>query len=141
MQKKKRRENTTYLKELTQKGVFSALIKDSDYERYIRSDKWRNIAKERAKIDGFKCVCCDCIGTNNNPLECHHISYRHLFCEDQEDYIYTDLVTLCRNCHTSLHRILNRTTSINGRQGWKNDCNIPKIHTFNLNGNTEVLKL
>lgn len=62
------------------------------YERYIKSGKWKRI-KERVKArDGQRCKFCN--STEN--LEVHHLTYEHLYKE--EDYLY-DLVTLCKKCH------------------------------------------
>lgn len=106
------------------------------YSEYLKSDKWKAISYKRMKIDNFECQCCGSRGTETNPLEVHHLSYKHLY--NEENRIYEDLVTLCHNCHKGLHHTMERVTAPDGRKGWKDSPRIPKIHVFNINGmNTE----
>ena len=62
------------------------------YERYIKSSKWRNIRQRVMARDGQRCKMCN--STEN--LQVHHLTYEHLYKE--ENYLY-DLVTLCKKCH------------------------------------------
>lgn len=92
----------------------------SRYEQYLLSQEWKEIQQKRFKIDNFKCCMCGSNGTQNNPLQCHHITYRNLYKEN----VYKDLLTLCRNCHKSVHFMMNRITSPEGRKGWKDELRI-----------------
>lgn len=87
----------------------------SSYEQYLQSDEWKTKARKRAEIDGYKCCMCNSSGTMNNPLECHHITYRNIYREN----VYKDVLTLCRNCHRSVHIMMNRVTDSTGTRGWK----------------------
>lgn len=111
---------------------------NEEYINYMKSDKWRSIARQRMEIDNYKCVGCGCEGTPKNPLEVHHLSYKHL--GNEAGWIYEDLVTLCHSCHKHIHRILERKTNAQGRQGWKSSPRIPKVHIFNINGALEILE-
>ena len=102
------------------------------YQDYLKSEKWKNIANERMKIDDYECQCCGCKGTATNPLEVHHMSYTYLY--NEENRIYEDLVTLCHVCHKGLHKTMERVTNKDGRRGWKDNPRIPDIHVFNING-------
>ncbi len=102
------------------------------YKAYLESDKWKQIAAKRFEIDGYRCVCCGAQGTSNNKLEIHHLSYNHLYHE--ENRIYEDLVTLCHCCHKSLHKVMERVTSPTGRRGWLDNPRIPDIHIYTLSG-------
>lgn len=62
------------------------------YERYIKSGKWRRIRERVMARDGQRCKFCN--STEN--LQVHHLTYEHLYRE--ENYLY-DLVTLCKKCH------------------------------------------
>ena len=62
---------------------------------YLLSDGWKERAKQRRAIDGFKCAICGKKGC----LSVHHILYANIGNENVE----TDLVTLCEECHKSLH--------------------------------------
>jgi len=104
------------------------------YLDYLKTEKWKLIATKRMQIDNFKCQCCGCKGTAQNPLEVHHLSYKYLY--QEENRIYEDLVTLCHSCHKGLHSIMNRTTSSTGRRGWKDSTYIPKVYVSCLDGNT-----
>ena len=107
---------------------------NTQYKQYLASEKWRRIAYQRMQIDDFTCQSCGCRGTKTNELEVHHLSYRFLYHEDESDYIYTQLVTLCRGCHKNLHRVMERVTSADGRRGWLSDSRIPDVHIFTLSG-------
>lgn len=102
------------------------------YLNYLKSDKWKNIAKERMKIDGFTCCMCGSRGTPANVLEVHHVAYKAIYHE--EERIYQDLVTVCRRCHLLLHTVMNRVTGPDGRHGWKDRSDIPQVHVFSLSG-------
>ena len=65
-----------------------------DYEKYLRSAKWRNIAAAMKKFANFTCQRCR---TNFHPgeLDVHHLNYDRLGNERP-----SDLQVLCRaNCH------------------------------------------
>ena len=108
------------------------------YLEYMKSDKWRSIARRRMEIDGYQCQGCGSRGTANNPLEAHHLSYKHLYFED--NWIFEDIVTVCHACHKNLHKILERQTNAQGRRGWKSNPRIPAIHAYNINGALEILE-
>lgn len=110
---------------------------NSRYREYMESEKWRMIAEQRLKIDGYKCQGCGSRGSSTNPLEVHHLTYGHLYREEQDGKIYTDLVTVCHCCHKNLHRIMERITDEYGRRGWLNNPRIPDIHVFNIKGALE----
>ena len=105
---------------------------NKQYLEYLKSAKWRELAEQRMKIDDYKCAMCGCRGTAKNPLEVHHISYKHLYHE--ESRIYEDLVTLCHVCHKATHTLMERKTNADGRKGWKDSPRIPKVHAFNISG-------
>lgn len=106
-----------------------------EYSDYLKSEKWKAIARKRMEIDGNICQCCGCRGTRDNPLEVHHLSYRYLFKE--ENRLYEDLVTLCHVCHKGIHNVMNRKTNAQGCRGWKDRNDIPNIHVFNISGSKE----
>lgn len=110
-------------------------IRDTEqYKAYLRTDKWKAIAKRRIEIDNHTCVMCKSRGTMTNCLEVHHLSYRYLYHE--ENRIYEDLVTLCHSCHKSVHNLMCRITSPSGRRGWKDSYYVPQISVYTLTGET-----
>ena len=91
-------------------------MKYKNYDEYLQSDEWKAKAEARRIIDNNRCVICECIGTNFNKLNCHHISYRNIYNEDIE----RDLVTVCNTCHLSIHKMMNRITNAStGQRGWR----------------------
>lgn len=63
-------------------------------EAYYKTQHWKNLSKQRKEFDGFQCVQCK----SSVDLETHHLRYE-LF----EESMVHDLMTLCRNCHESMH--------------------------------------
>ena len=92
------------------------IMNSTEYNEFLKTDTWKQIARKRAAIDGYRCCMCGSIGTMNNPLQVHHVTYRHI--GGNED-VYRDLVTLCRSCHRSVHIMMNRITDETGKRGWK----------------------
>lgn len=91
------------------------------YKDYLLSDEWKRKAQARAKIDAYKCCMCGCRGTQLNPLQAHHVTYRNIYRED----INKDILTLCRNCHRAVHTMMNRCTDPEkGTHGWKDQLPI-----------------
>lgn len=105
---------------------------DERYKAYLKSDKWKQIAKKRMEIDGYTCQGCECKGTATNPLEIHHLSYRYIYHE--ESRIFEDLVSLCHSCHKTIHKVMERKTNAQGRRGWKDNPRIPTVSTFTITG-------
>lgn len=106
-----------------------------DYVEYLKSEKWRQLSLKRMEIDKNRCCMCGCTGTRQNPLETHHMSYKHLYHE--EGRVYEDLITLCHCCHKALHRCMERVTNPDGRRGWLDNPRVPNIHCYNINGTIE----
>ena len=99
---------------------FNMSFSKADYFRYLKSPAWQAKRQKRIKIDGHRC--CMCGRTDEETiLTVHHIRYNTFQNEDP----YRDLITLCENCHTSVHVLMNRVTGINPdgsiRHGWKTD--------------------
>ena len=62
---------------------------------YLRTDHWRRTAAEARVRAGQRCQRCGTAGR----LDCHHVSYDHLWREYP-----VDLMVLCRFCHQRVHR-------------------------------------
>ena len=65
-----------------------------EYERYIHSAAWRQLANERLEMDGYTCRVCGCSAT-----DVHHLTYERFGNESMDD-----LVSLCRKCHNQAER-------------------------------------
>jgi len=103
---------------------------DQRYYEYLQSESWKNKARQRLEIDNYICQGCGSKGSALNPLNCHHMTYHNIYHED----IYKDLVTLCRCCHLTIHNVLNRVTSPDGKKGFKDNPYVPSVNTFVLSG-------
>ena len=86
----------------------------NEYIKYINSETWENKRQTRLLFDDFMCQMCGSRGTQINPLQIHHMTYKNLGHETME----TDLVTLCSNCHKAVHKMMNRKTTLDGRRGF-----------------------
>lgn len=63
------------------------------HRQYLKSPKWYNI--RMAAINHYGRICAKC---NEYGTDVHHLIYRG---EGQE--LMSDLIVLCRSCHTALH--------------------------------------
>lgn len=70
------------------------------YKNYLKSKHWMMKKKEYSKEYERVCSCC---GGKEN-LHLHHLTYDRIGNEP-----LTDLVYLCKECHTKLHKIVNNT--------------------------------
>lgn len=68
-----------------------------DKQAYLQSSIWATKRELVFSRDNYQCKSCGSIVN----LECHHIDYTYLGDEPLEH-----LVTLCRNCHQSVHNLL-----------------------------------
>ena len=90
------------------------------YHAYLQSEQWQRVAEARKRIDGYRCQMCGSRGTQLNPLQVHHMRYYGVIGHEFEgENLYVNLVTLCDSCHKAVHRMMNRTTSADGRHGWR----------------------
>lgn len=62
---------------------------------YIESPQWQILRKKILKRDQYTCQGC---GINGVPLEVHHITYINYESEQ-----LSDLVSVCRDCHQTIH--------------------------------------
>ena len=99
-----------------------------EYAKYLMSDHWKQVAKQRLIIDGYRCQFCGTDGTQTNKLGVHHMKYTTLWHENP----YTDTVTMCANCHKGIHRVMGRITDENGGRMW--DMKTPRVHVYTLTG-------
>lgn len=93
-------------------------MNEFEYRLYLKTPAWKSKAKQRAAIDGYQCQLC---GSREN-LQIHHLTYRHIGFENP----WVDLVTLCENCHSGVHRMMSRRTAPD-RRGWKDELKISEI--------------
>ncbi len=100
--KRKARKITIYRKdgsvEIVKPGVFQKKgkrLKRSGYGNYLQSSHWKQIRAQAKMRDKHRCVGCG----SRERLQVHHLTYARL---GQERL--SDLTTLCRSCHRSLHR-------------------------------------
>lgn len=73
----------------------------NEYRKYLKSEHWVEIRRQRKRLDNHRCYLCGC----QKYLNVHHLKYDNLGNENVEE----DLVTLCKKCHSMLHRIKDAT--------------------------------
>ena len=82
------------------------------YDNYMNSSEWQQKKAVRLAVDGYRCQMCG----KSASLEIHHLcSYGKL----GQENIYTDLVTVCHECHQKIHHLMRRVTDPSGRRGWQ----------------------
>lgn len=68
-----------------------------DYDEFLNSDEWKEVAEMVKERDNHKCVICGSI----ENLNAHHLRYR----ADRLDE--DDIITVCGNCHQCLHNAVD----------------------------------
>jgi 5-methylcytosine-specific restriction endonuclease McrA len=68
----------------------------TEYAKYLRSDKWKEIRQKVFDLDGNRCCLC---GSMEN-LRPHHRKYPKVLGEEP----LNDLLTLCNTCHFKFHQ-------------------------------------
>jgi hypothetical protein len=67
-----------------------------EYQAYLNTDYWKNVAQEVKRLAGFRCQICN----GQNRLNAHHRTYIHRGSE--MDHL-GDLICLCVTCHRIYH--------------------------------------
>lgn len=93
-----------FIKELVRKHATTKEIDHHELQQYLsqkssylKSPKWRTIRDKRLHLDNYQCQLCE----TPHSLNVHHLHYRTLGHES-----FSDLVTLCQQCHTQRHEQL-----------------------------------
>jgi hypothetical protein len=73
-------------------------VSKSMQDAYYATAHWRETARQRKQVDGWRCVQCKC----SDNLETHHWAYE-LFSED----VQRELITLCHQCHGATHEAIS----------------------------------
>lgn len=78
------------------KGKLNYYLGDRAFYRkeYLKSDHWKHLRKRKLELNPI-CERCYC----NIFIEPHHIVYKNLY-----DVKLSDLQSLCRRCHTLIHK-------------------------------------
>lgn len=70
------------------------------YKEYLSSQHWQSLRKSMLRRSHYKCQLCN----EGGILDVHHRTY-----ENKGDEDYSDLIVLCRNCHSKFHKTPNTT--------------------------------
>lgn len=71
------------------------------YQKYLTSEKWKNIREKVKERDNFLCQQCKL----KKAEEVHHLNYENVFNEKMED-----LISVCSECHMELHNNEEKTS-------------------------------
>lgn len=74
-----------------------------DYYTYINSPEWWSVRQRKVKSSNFQCEVC----SSNANLNVHHLTYVRLGSEKD-----SDLMVLCRGCHTMSHDLWKKMPKI-----------------------------
>ena len=79
------------------------MLNDLQYQIYMNSRRWKQIAEQVRFRDGNKCTVCGLTDIDsqikyNQKLSVHHENYDNTYAEDPDQ-----LVTLCDGCHKDRH--------------------------------------
>jgi len=74
-----------------------------EYERKLRDYRWRAVSYSIKNRDGFICNICTNVG---GVLNTHHKVYTT---KDPWDEDWSNLITLCEDCHVWTHSYQNET--------------------------------
>lgn len=75
------------------------------YEKYLKSDHWKQLRERAVTKANRKCELC----RYPNNIEVHHLMYRRLY-----DVTLDDLITLCAACHSRAHSWITWGEIVNG---------------------------
>ena len=76
-----------------------------EYYLYLHSEQWREIRNKVIARDNCTCRICGG-GAFGADANVHHLTYRNIGNEDLKD-----LVTLCPDCHTKIHKEASKFNS------------------------------
>lgn len=74
-------------------------VVQQSYEDYLKSNHWQRVRAEALERAEYKCQLC---GARNVQFNVHHNSYANKGHE-----LDSDLIVLCRRCHSNFHRRKN----------------------------------
>ena len=72
------------------------------YQKYLKSDKFKEVKSIVHKRDNERCVCCHRESGGKITLQVHHTEYTHLGCGGELEA--NDCILLCNICHNALSR-------------------------------------
>lgn len=82
---------------------YQPAIPYEEYLSYLNSIEWKTKAYQRIVIDNYRCQYCgsevQSMNGDAHTPNIHHLHYRTL----KNENVKTDLITLCKSCHHSLH--------------------------------------
>ena len=70
-------------------------LREMPYWSYLRTRHWKIVRKRALAAAEHRCFYCGA----THPLDVHHLTYKRLGCELDED-----LIVLCRECHDIEHQ-------------------------------------
>jgi 5-methylcytosine-specific restriction endonuclease McrA len=77
------------------------------YSEKLRDPRWQKIRLKVFERDEWKCQRRDCKSPENTMLVVHHREYR--LKSDPWEYPLDWLITYCKNCHDTEHKLMQRT--------------------------------
>lgn len=82
---------------------------ESEYQAYLKTEHWQRLRSQRLKIDGFRCQNCG----RTHPIGVRSLNVHHIRYNAYQEDVYNDLVTLCDQCHKTIHSYRKRIENPN----------------------------
>ncbi len=70
-------------------------LKYMPYQEYLKTPEWQETRKRQLRRSDYRCQVCN---EGDKILDVHHRTYENKGCE-----YYSDLIVLCRDCHSTFH--------------------------------------
>lgn len=97
-----------------------------EYKEYLKTKHWKKAREQRLKIDGYVCSVCK----SNKRLQVHHLTYENIHNED----VFTDLITLCEDCHAKVHKKQIKLKKKNNKKNKKQRAKKGKVTFKKIKG-------
>jgi len=94
VKKQQEERERLYQKNMELRAIRLHALKTMPYGEYLQTDEWQETRRKALKRAQFKCQLCN----SGGQLNVHHRTYER---RGEEDY--TDLIVLCKNCHSKHH--------------------------------------
>ena len=95
--------------------------KSPEYDKYIKSVRWRNICDLMKKQAKYRYSHCGYGGHSSAILEVHHLTYESFGHEDMKD-----LLVLCKPCH----ELADKKREQDREADWENERCESAYHTY-----------
>lgn len=102
------------------------------YQKYLRSDKFKEVKTIVHTRDNERCVCCG----RETDLQVHHITYQHLGCGGEIEA--NDCILMCKICHSAISRAKGNLNKWSDKSPIINNLKISKDENYGNNTDKKI---